>query len=56
MSILHRIFSKGNSYRKEHIDPEDVFLDSSNLSSLDVDQLQGQLDSPLAPSIQKFSL
>lgn len=54
--MLHRIFSKGNSYRQEHIDPEDVFLDSSNLSSLDINQLQGQLDSPLAPSIQKFFL
>lgn len=52
--MLHRLFSKGNSYRKEHIDPEDVFLDSSNLSSLDVNQLQGALDTPLAPSIQKF--
>ncbi len=53
--MLHRIFSRDNSsYRKENIDPEDVFLDSSNLSSLDINQLQGQLDSPLAPSIQKF--
>jgi cell division protein FtsI/penicillin-binding protein 2 len=52
--MLHRIFSKGRSYRQEHIDPEDVFLDSTNLSSLDVNQLQGQLDSPLAPSIKTF--
>lgn len=52
--MLPRIFSRGNSYRKEHLDPEDVFLDSTNLSSLDVNQLQGQLDSPLSPSIQRF--
>jgi penicillin-binding protein 2 len=29
------------------IDPEDVFLDSENLSALDTDQLQGQLERPL---------
>lgn len=29
------------------IDPEDVFLDSENLSELDTNQLQGQLDRPL---------
>ena len=53
--MLHRLFSKNNSsYRKEHIDPEDVFLDSSNLSSLNVNQLEGQLDSPLTPLIKLF--
>ncbi len=29
------------------IDPEDVFLDSQNLSSLDINQLEGQLSRPL---------
>lgn len=29
------------------IDPEDVFLDSQNLSSLNIDQMEGQLEKPL---------
>ncbi len=33
------------------IDPEDVFLDSENLSALDIDQLQGQLERPLSVRI-----
>lgn len=33
------------------IDPEDVFLDSENLSSLDVDQMEGQLERPIGPHI-----
>lgn len=33
------------------IDPEDVFLDSQNLSSLNLDQLEGQLERPIGSNI-----
>ncbi len=33
------------------IDPEDVFLDSENLSSLNLDQMEGQLERPLGKHI-----
>ncbi len=42
--ISTRRARKAASYE---IDPEDVFLDSENLSALDTDQLQGQLERPL---------
>lgn len=48
MNLFHRLSTrrarKAASYE---IDPEDVFLDSENLSSLDTDQLEGQLERPL---------
>ena len=33
------------------IDPEDVFIDSQNLSLLNVDQMQGQLERPLGKNV-----
>lgn len=33
------------------IDPEDVFLDSQNLSSLNLDQMEGQLERPLGKHV-----
>ena len=36
------------------IDPEDVFLDSQNLSSLNIDQMEGQLEKPLGKHIFYF--
>lgn len=38
------------------IDPEDVFLDSENLSSLNLDQLEGQLERPLGKHIFYIAL
>ncbi len=38
------------------IDPEDVFLDSENLSSLDISQMQGQLERPLGKHIFYIAL
>lgn len=38
------------------IDPEHVFLDSENLSSLDVSQMQGHLERPLGKHIFYFAL
>lgn len=52
MNVFHRLFihraRKAASYE---IDPEDVFLDSQNLSSLDLDQMEGQLERPLGKNI-----
>jgi penicillin-binding protein 2 len=50
--MFPRIFSRGKGYYKQEIDPEDVFLDSSNLSDLDTHQMQGQLEAPLAPRLR----
>ncbi|MBP6949064.1 MAG: hypothetical protein KBC41_01050 [Candidatus Pacebacteria bacterium] len=36
------------------IDPEDVFLDSQNLSSLNIDQMEGQLEKPLGKKVFYF--
>lgn len=38
------------------IDPEDVFLDSQNLSHLNLDQMQGQLERPLGKHIFYITL
>ncbi len=38
------------------IDPEDVFLDSQNLSELNLDQMEGQLERPIGKHIFYFAL
>jgi penicillin-binding protein 2 len=38
------------------IDPEDVFLDSQNLSSLNIDQMEGHLERPLGRHVFYFFL
>ncbi len=38
------------------IDPEDVFLDSQNLSELNIDQMEGQLERPLGKHIFYIAL
>ncbi len=50
---LFRRFStqRANKYSTHEINPEDVFLDSQNLSELDIDQMQGQLERPLGKHI-----
>lgn len=52
MNLLRHISTrrarKAASYE---IDPEDVFLDSENLSSLDTNQMEGQLERPLGSHV-----
>ncbi len=50
---LFRRFStqRANKYSTHEINPEDVFLDSQNLSELDINQMQGQLERPLGKHI-----
>ncbi|MEI6810835.1 MAG: penicillin-binding transpeptidase domain-containing protein [Candidatus Nomurabacteria bacterium] len=43
----HLSIRRAKEAASHEIDPEDVFLDSQNLSSLDINQLEGQLSRPL---------
>jgi penicillin-binding protein 2 len=48
MKLFHRTFTRRAREASEHeILPEDVFLDSQNLSKLNLDQMEGQLERPL---------
>jgi penicillin-binding protein 2 len=48
MNIFRRISTRrGRKVGSHEIAPEDVFLDSKNLSNLDVDHMQGHLEQPL---------
>ncbi|MCX6756936.1 MAG: penicillin-binding transpeptidase domain-containing protein [Candidatus Nomurabacteria bacterium] len=48
MNVFHLLSTRRAKEAASHeIDPEDVFLDSQNLSSLNINQLEGQLSRPL---------
>ncbi|MEN9551709.1 MAG: hypothetical protein RI935_86 [Candidatus Parcubacteria bacterium] len=48
MNLFRHISTRRARVAASHeIDPEDVFLDSTNLSDLDTNQFQGQLEKPL---------
>lgn len=52
MNVFRRISTLRARRTSSHeIDPEDVFLDSQNLSSLNMDQMEGQLEKPLGKHI-----
>lgn len=52
MKLFRRIFTLHVKRKSSHeIDPEDVFLDSQNLSELNLDQMQGQLERPLGKHV-----
>lgn len=52
MSLSHRISEyRARRATKHSIDPEDVFLDSSNLSAMDIHQMEGQIEKPLSPKM-----
>ena len=57
MNVFRRLFNhrvkRASSYE---IDPEDVFIDSQNLSLLNVDQMQGQLERPLGKNVFYITL
>jgi penicillin-binding protein 2 len=40
--LLRRIFARGNKYHNKDIDPEDIFIDSRNISKLDGDTFEGR--------------
>ncbi len=45
------LFGRGRRRRREReLDPDEIFLDSSNLSGFDTGQLEGRLEKPIAPN------
>jgi penicillin-binding protein 2 len=44
---MFRFFNRGKSKHKE-IEPDEIFLDSSNLSNFDTDQFEGRLEKPIS--------
>ena len=57
MNISHHLFTRRARKAASHeIDPEDVFLDSQNLSSLNIDQMEGQLERPIGRQVFYFFL
>lgn len=52
MNLFRRSFiRRARREASREIDPEDVFLDSQNLSQLNIDQLEGQLERPLGKHV-----
>ncbi len=52
MNLFRHLSTKRAKYNSSHeINPEDVFLDSQNLSELNINQMEGQLESPLGKHI-----
>lgn len=52
MNLFHLLSTRRARKAASHeIDPEDVFLDSQNLSQFDVDQMEGHLERPLGKHV-----
>jgi hypothetical protein len=52
MNLFRHTFTRRARAAASHeISPEDVFLDSQNLSKLDLNQMEGQLERPLGKHI-----
>ncbi len=47
MKLFHRISGGGKVKRLHTLDPEDTFLDSSNVSSLNGEHMEGHIEKPL---------
>ena len=47
-NYFKRVIKKINKRHGQEIDPEDIFLDSSNLAGLDIDKMEGTLDKPIS--------
>lgn len=57
MNVFHRLSTLRARRAVSHeINPEDVFIDSQNLSRLNTDQLEGQLERPLGKHIFYIAL
>ncbi len=57
MNVFRRLSTLRARVAASHeINPEDVFLDSQNLSSLNLDQMEGQLERPLGKHIFYIAL
>ncbi|MCF7843833.1 hypothetical protein K9M47_02970 [Candidatus Gracilibacteria bacterium] len=52
MNMFRRISTnRARKFASHEIDPEDVFLDSQNLSSLNIDQMEGHFERPLGKHV-----
>lgn len=57
MNLFHRTFTRRARKAASHeISPEDVFLDSQNISRLDLNQMEGQLERPLGKHVHYLSI
>ncbi len=57
MKLFHHTFTRRAREASSHeILPEDVFLDSQNLSKLNIDQMEGHLERPLGRNVFYVSL
>lgn len=57
MNLFHRTFTRKARIAASHeISPEDVFLDSENISKLNLNQMEGHLEKPLSKYVFYFSV
>ncbi len=57
MNLFHRTFTRKARIAASHeISPEDVFLDSENISKLNLNQMEGHLERPLSKYVFYFSI
>ncbi len=57
MNVFHLLSTRRARKAASHeIDPEDVFLDSQNISALNLDQMEGHLERPLGKHIFYFAI
>jgi penicillin-binding protein 2 len=57
MNLFRRLYTlRARRAASHEIDPEDVFLDSQNLSQLNIHQMEGQLERPLGKHIFYITL
>lgn len=57
MNVFRHLSTRRARRAASHeIDPEDVFLDSENLSDLNIDQMEGQLERPIGKHVFYVSL
>lgn len=55
MNLLNHILGvRGKGFNKTSIDPEDIFIDSSNIPTFNVHQLEGQIEKPLSSFVGSF--
>ena len=55
-NLKRKIRSWFKSYKNQDITPDEIFLDSSNLSGFDTDQFEGRLEKPISKTAIKFLL
>ncbi len=54
MNLLNPILGAHGNKMSKSIDPEDIFIDSSNIPTFNVHQLEGQIEKPLSSFVGTF--